>query len=184
MSVLLTTEDLNNLEYRNTILLHIETVNIFNQILEILKSTDLLYDKTFNRSRGEKDAEKNLNLHLDPSNYFYCLQTNLVKFMSNFCYKNQKAKDFFIDNPKEFYYMLNHLKMDKCNPVKYEYAVLMIKALCEECSKIQNLIKELKPMEMDPFLKDYIINKGKQKVTFAENEKELYFSMINKKKDS
>ena len=87
MSVLLTTEDLNNLEYRNTILLHIETVNIFNQILEILKSTDLLYDKTFNRSRGEKDAEKNLNLHLDPSNYFYCLQTNLVKFMSNFCYK-------------------------------------------------------------------------------------------------
>ena len=184
MSVLLTTEDLNNLEYRNTILLHIETVNIFNQILEILKSTDLLYDKTFNRSRGEKDAEKNLNLHLDPSNYFYCLQTNLVKFMSNFCYKNQKAKDFFIDNPKEFYYMLNHLKMDKCNPVKYEYAVLMIKALCEECTKIQNLIKELKPMEMDPFLKDYIINKGKQKVTFAENEKELYFSMINKKKDS
>ena len=60
----------------------------------------------------------------------------------------------------------------------------MIKALCEECIKIQNLIQELKPMEMDPFLKDYIINKGKQKITFAENEKELYFSMINKKKDS
>jgi len=39
-------------------------------------------------------------------------------------------------------------------------------------------------MEMDPFLKDYIINKGKQKVTFAENEKELYFSMLNKKKDN
>ena len=45
------------------------------------------------------------------------------------------------------------------------------------------LIQELKPMEMDPFLKDYIINKGKQKITFAENEKELYFSMLNKKKD-
>ena len=184
ISVLLTTEDLNNNEYRNEILTKIETVSIFNQILQILKSTDVLYDKTFNRSKGEKDSEKKLNLHLDPSNYFYGLQTNLVKFMSNFCYKNQKAKDFFIENPKEFYYMLNHLKMDKCNPVKYEYSVLMIKALCEECIKIQNLIKELKPMEMDPLLKDYIINKGKQKVTFAENERELYFSMLNKKKDS
>jgi len=184
ISVLLTTEDLNNNEYRNEILTKIETVPIFNQILQILKSTDVLYDKTFNRSKGEKDSEKRLNLHLEPSNYFYGLQTNLVKFMSNFCYKNQKAKDFFIENPKEFYYMLNHLKMDKCNPVKYEYSVLMIKALCEECIKIQNLIKELKPMEMDPLLKDYIINKGKQKVTFAENEKELYFSMLNKKKDS
>ena len=184
MSVLLTTEDLNNNEYRNTILTKIETIDIFTQILQILKSTDVLYDKTFNRSKGEKDSEKKLNLHLEHSNYFYGLQTNLIKFMSNFCYKNQKAKNFFIENPKEFYYMLNHLKMDKCNPVKYEYSVLMIKALCEECIKIQNLIQELKPMEMDPFLKDYIINKGKQKITFAENEKELYFSMLNKKKDS
>ena len=184
MSVLLTTEDLNNNEYREIILTKIETVNIFNQILNILKSTDILYDKTFNRSKGEKDSEKILNLHLDRADYFYGLQTNLVKFMSNFCYKNQKAKNFFIENPKEFYYMLNHLKTDKCNPVKYEYSVLMIKALCEDCSQIQKLISELKPLEMDPFLKDYIINKGKQKVTFAENEKELYFSMINKKKDS
>ena len=184
ISVLLTTEDLNNNEYRNEILTKIDAVQVFNQILQILKSTDILYDKTFKRAKGEKDSEKKLNLHLDPSNYFYGLQTNLVKFMSNFCYKNQKAKDFFIENPKEFYYMLNHLKMDKCNPVKYEYSVLMIKALCEECIKIQNLIKELKPMEMDPLLKDYIINKGKQKVTFAENERELYFSMLNKKKDS
>ena len=184
MSVLLTTEDLNNNEYRNTILTKIETIVIFTQILQILKSTDVLYDKTFNRSKGEKDSEKKLNLHLEHSNYFYGLQTNLIKFMSNFCYRNEKAKKFFIENPKEFYYMLNHLKMDKCNPVKYEYSVLMIKALCEECIKIQNLIQELKPMEMDPFLKDYIINKGKQKITFAENEKELYFSMLNKKKDS
>ena len=184
MSVLLTTEDLNNNEYRDTILSHIDTTDIFTKILQILKLTDDLYDKTFSRTKGEKESEKKLNLHLERSNYFYCLQTNLVKFMSNFCYKNQKAKNFFIENPKEFYYMLNHLKMDKCNPVKYEYCVLMIKALCEECSQIQKLIIELKPLEMDPFLKDYIINKGKQKVTFAENEKELYFSMINKKKDS
>ena len=148
-----------------------------------MKSTDVLYDKTFNRSKGEKDTEKKSKLHLDHSDLFYGLQTNLVKFMANFCYKNEKAKNFFIENPKEFYYMLNHLKMDKCNPVKYEYAVLMIKALCEKCTEIQKLINDLKPMEMDPLLKDYIINKGKQKITFAENEKEIYFSMLNKKKE-
>ena len=160
MSVLLTTEDLNKDDYR----------------------TDELYDKVFNKSKGEKGNEKKYNKHLESSNKFYGLQTNLIKFMSNFCYKNENAKNYFIENPKEFYYMLNHLKMDKCNPLKYEYAVLMIKALCEECSKIQGLIKELKPIEMDPLLKDYIINKGKQKVTFADNEKDLYFSMLSKDK--
>ena len=183
MSVLLTTEDLNSKEYHKTIITQIDTIQIFNQIIQILKLTDVLYDKTFNRAHGEKEKEKIKNIHLDRSNFFYGLQTNLVKFMSNFCYKNEKAKNYFIENSKEFYYMLNHLKMDKCNPVKYEYSILMIKTLCENCSKIQNLIKDLKPMEMDPLLKDYIINKGKQKVTFADSEKDIYFSMLNKKKD-
>ena len=182
MSVLLTTEDLNKDDYRKNILKKIDTKNIFDQIIKILRTTDELYDKVFNRSKGEKENEKKLNKHLESSNKFYGLQTNLIKFMSNFCYKNENAKNYFIENPKEFYYMLNHLKMDKCNPLKYEYAVLMINALCEECSKIQGLIKELKPIEMDPLLKDYIINKGKQKVTFADNEKDLYFSMLSKDK--
>ena len=182
MSVLLTTEDLNKDDYRHIIYKKIDTKNIFEQIIKILKMTDELYDKIFNRSKGEKENEKKFNKHLELSNKFYGLQTNLIKFMSNFCYKNENSKNFFIDNPKEFYYMLNHLKMDKCNPLKYEYSVLMIKALCEDCRKIQDLIKELKPIEMDPLLKDYIINKGKQKVTFDDNEKDLYFSMLSKNK--
>ena len=182
MSVLLTTEDLNKDDYRNIILKKIETKNIFDQIIKILKATDDLYDKIFNRSKGEKQNEIKFNKHLESSNKFYGLQTNLIKFMSNFCYKNENAKNYFINEPKEFYYMLNHLKMDKCNPLKYEYAVLMIKALCEDNIKIQELIKQLKPIEMDPLLKDYIINKGKQKVTFADNEKDLYFSMLTKDK--
>ena len=182
MSVLLTTEDLNKDDYRNIILKKIDTKKIFEQIIKILKTTDVLYDKIFNRSKGEKENEKKINKHLETSNQFYGLQTNMLKFMSNFCYKNENAKNYFINEPKDFYYMLNHLKMDKCNPLKYEYAVLMIKALCEDCPKIQELIKELKPIEMDPLLKDYIINKGKQKITYAGNEKDLYFSMLNKNK--
>jgi hypothetical protein len=181
MSVLLTTEDLNNTEYRKIIFKNIEARKIIIKIINILKNTDELYDKVFTRSKGEKENEKKLNKHLENSNMFYGLQTNLLKFISNFCYNNENAKNYFINEPKDFYYMLNHLKMDKCNPLKYEYAVLMIKALCEDCKKIQDLIKELKPVEMDPLLKDYIINKGKQKVTFANNEKDLYFSMLNKK---
>ena len=182
MSVLLTTEDLNKDDYRNIILKKIDTKQIFEQIIKILKTTDELYDKIFNRSKGEKENEKKFHLHLETSNQFYGLQTNIIKFMSNFCYKNENAKNYFIDTPKNFYYMLNHLKMDKCNPLKYEYAVLMIKALCENCIKIQELINQLKPIEMDPLLKDYIINKGKQKVTFAGSEKDLYFSMLSKDK--
>ena len=182
MSVLLTTEDLNKDDYRNIILKKIEAKKIFEKIINILKNTDELYDKVFNRAKGEKENEKKFNKHLETSNMFYGLQTNLLKFMSNFCYKNENAKNYFINEPKNFYYMLNHLKMDKCNPLKYEYAVLLIKALCEDCKKIQDLIKELKPIEMDPLLKDYIINKGKQKVTFADNEKDLYFSMLSKNK--
>jgi hypothetical protein len=35
---------------------------------------------------------------------------------------------------------------------------------------------------MDPLLKDYIINKGKQKVNFENsNEKNIYFDMLQKK---
>ena len=182
MSVLLTTEDLNKDDYRNIILKKIDTKIIFEQIIKILKTTDVLYDKIFNRSKGEKENEKKINKHLETSNQFYGLQTNMLKFMSNFCYKNENAKNYFINEPKDFYYMLNHLKMDKCNPLKYEYAVLMIKALCEDCIKIQELINQLKPIEMDPLLKDYIINKGKQKVTFADSEKDIYFSMLSKDK--
>ena len=182
MSVLLTTEDLNKDDYRNIILKKIDTKKIFEQIIKILKTTDVLYDKIFNRSKGEKENEKKINKHLETSNQFYGLQTNMLKFMSNFCYKNENAKNYFINEPKDFYYMLNHLKMDKCNPLKYEYAVLMIKALCEDCIKIQELINQLKPIEMDPLLKDYIINKGKQKVTFADSEKDIYFSMLSKNK--
>ena len=53
-------ELLEKYTYPWEVLAHIETLPIFNQILQILKSTDVLYDKTFNRSKGEKDTEKKI----------------------------------------------------------------------------------------------------------------------------
>ena len=57
----------------------------------------------------------------------------------------------------------------------------MIKSLCDHNEKIQQLIKDLKPVEMDPLLKDYIINKGKQDIRMNDQQREMYFNILNKK---
>ena len=184
-SVILTTDDLNNEDYRKVSFDNLNKESLYLKIIEILKQTDELYDKIFFRSKGLKsDQMKNIPI-LSQKNYFYGLQTNLMKFLSNFAYKNEHTKNFFIDKPEYFYYLLNHMKMDKCNPLKKEWTVLLIKCLCENCYKIQKLIMDLKPIEMDPLLKDYIINKGKQKVNFVnEGEKEINFSYLTKKENN
>ncbi len=184
-SVILTTDDLNNEDYRKVSFENLNKESLYLKIIEILKQTDELYDKIFFRSKGLKsDQMKNIPI-LSQKNYFYGLQTNLIKFLSNFAYKNEHTKNFFIDKPEYFYYLLNHMKMDKCNPLKKEWTVLLIKCLCENCYKIQKLIMDLKPIEMDPLLKDYIINKGKQKVNFVnEGEKEINFSYLTKKENN
>ena len=184
-SVILTTDDLNNEDYRKVSFENLNKESLYLKIIEILKQTDELYDKIFFRSKGLKsDQMKNIPI-LSQKNYFYGLQTNLMKFLSNFAYKNEHTKNFFIDKPEYFYYLLNHMKMDKCNPLKKEWTVLSIKCLCENCYKIQKLIMDLKPIEMDPLLKDYIINKGKQKVNFVnEGEKEINFSYLTKKENN
>ena len=153
-SVILTTDDLNNEDYRKVSFENLNKESLYLKIIEILKQTDELYDKIFFRSKGLKsDQMKNIPI-LSQKNYFYGLQTNLMKFLSNFAYKNEHTKNFFIDKPEYFYYLLNHMKMDKCNPLKKEWTVLLIKCLCENCYKIQKLIMDLKPIEMDPLLKD------------------------------
>ena len=184
-SVILTTDDLNNEDYRKVSFDNLNKESLYLKIIEILKQTDELYDKIFFRSKGLKsDQMKNIPI-LSQKNYFYGLQTNLMKFLSNFAYKNEHTKNFFIDKPEYFYYLLNHMKMDKCNPLKKEWTVLLIKCLCENCYKIQKLIMDLKPIEMDPLLKDYIINKGKQKLNFVnEGEKEINFSYLTKKENN
>ena len=184
-SVILTTDDLNNEDYRKVSFDNLNKESLYLKIIEILKQTDELYDKIFFRSKGLKsDQMKNIPI-LSQKNYFYGLQTNLIKFLSNFAYKNEHTKNFFIDKPEYFYYLLNHMKMDKCNPLKKEWTVLLIKCLCENCYKIQKLIMDLKPIEMDPLLKDYIINKGKQKLNFVnEGEKEINFSYLTKKENN
>ena len=181
-SVILTTDDLNNEDYRKITFDSLNKDDLYLKIINILKVTDELYDKVFLRSKGLKSNEIQKVPILSQKNFFYGLQTNLMKFLSNFAYKNEHTKNFFINKPEYFYYLLNHLKMDKCNPIKKEWSVLLIKCLCEDCFKIQKLIMDLKPLEMDPLLKDYIINKGKQKVNFAnEGEKEINFNYLTKK---
>lgn len=180
-SVLLTTEDLNNVQYRKAIFNKLSNESFYLLVINMIYNTDNLYDIVFLRNKALKKEEQISVPVLEQNNLFFGFQTNIMKFLSNFCYKNEPMKQFFISNPKHFYSLLNHLKIDKCNPLKKEWTVLMIKSLCENCYQIQKLIMDLKPVEMDPLLKDYIINKGKQNIRMGDKEKEIYFSTLNKK---
>ena len=106
-----------------------------------------------------------------------------MKLIANVGYNNKSMQQYFINNKNDFYALLNHIKIDKCNPLKKEWCVLLIKALCDNCLAIQNMILALEPVDMDPLLKDYIINKGKHNVSFegSEKEKDIYFSLLTKK---
>ena len=92
-------------------------------LLPLFKLTDGVYDK-FARYKpiGDKMGEDNL---------LYGFQSNLMKFLSNYSWKNESLKQFFITNPDDFYYLLSHMKIDRCNPFKKEYTSLLIKSLCE-----------------------------------------------------
>ena len=74
---------------------------------------------------------------------------------------------------------LINMKLDKCNPFKKEWTVLFIKSLTEGNYKIQSLIEQLQPQEMDPMLKDYIINKGNIQL----GNKEVAMDYLKKGKD-
>lgn len=134
------------------------TYEIMSKIIYILQMSDKYYEK-YNHLKGEKQEEAE-NIKISVDNIFYSFQTNIFKLISNFSYKNNSVKEYFLNKKEEFYYLLNHLKNDKCNPFKREWSVLFIKAVSEECQDIQNMINDLKPNEIDPFLKDYLLKRG------------------------
>ena len=55
-----------------------------------------------------------------------------------------------------FITLFNHLKLDKCNPFKKEWTVLFVKSLSNKNYQIQCMIEKLKPVEIDPMLKEYL----------------------------
>ena len=60
-SVILTTDDLNNEDYRKVSFENLNKESLYLKIIEILKQTDELYDKIFFRSKGLKsDQMKNI----------------------------------------------------------------------------------------------------------------------------
>jgi hypothetical protein len=162
-------------EYRETIQqglyfpLSINELNIAQIIHKLLTSTDEFYVMNFKRNKLMREEEKINLISLEEGNVFYSFQTNLIKFICNFCYKNKSLQAYFSENPLVFYYFMNHMKLDKCNPFKKEYTVLMIKSLVEGCKEIQNMIEILQPHEIDPMLKDYINKKGNVNVNSVEN---------------
>ena len=166
LSVFLVSEN-NFYCYRNSIQNHIETIyktNNYSRLIEIfynlLSLTDVFYDNTFKRNKSLNPHEGKDVPRLEEKNILFGFQTNVMKILSNFSLKNNELKSYLINNSCVFYYFLNHMKLDKCNPFKKEWTVLFIKSTSENNLTIQNFIRDLQPECIDPLLKDYIINKG------------------------
>jgi hypothetical protein len=166
LSVFLTSED-NFYNYRKSIQTHLDSIhqsNNYTILIEIFYSllslTDNFYESTFKRNRSLTLEEAKGVPKLDEKNILYGFQTNVMKILSNYSLKNEGLKSYLIEKPDVFYYFLNHMKLDKCNPFKKEWTVLFVKSAAEENHKIQSFINDLQPHSIDPLLKDYIINKG------------------------
>jgi hypothetical protein len=137
------------------------TENFLDECYEILKTTDKFYDEILKRGKSLNENPKAVfnkqnTKEIEENHLLFTFQTNVLKFLSNYSLKNNKLKEKIISNPGIFYYLLNHLKMDKYNPFKKEWTVLLIKSLSEDNYKIQTFIENLKPVEIDPLLKDYL----------------------------
>lgn len=151
-------------EYKEIVRKEINLMEVVDCFYFMLNSTDKFYEEMFKRNKLLNNEEAVDVPILNENNFLFGFQTNIMKVLSNLAFKNSEIKEKFLEDPIKFYYFLNHLKLDKCNPFKKEWTVLYIKAVTEGNTKIQNLIKELRPNQMDPLLKDYILNKGNVQV--------------------
>jgi len=124
-----------NSDFQKLILELCDVDTIINQSIEILKVTDIVYNNRFERFKLNK--EKVRNERLSEESILYGFQTNLVKFLANFGLNNEGAKNHFISNKLNFYYVLNHLRIDICNPFKKEWSVLFVKTLTESKSNVK-----------------------------------------------
>ena len=107
--------------------------DFIENIMNLLHITDFVYDKHYlrNKSLTNDEKEKFEFKKLNENSIFYSFQTNLMKFLSNFAYKNIFFQEKMRKNPIKFLSLLNHMKIDNCNPFKKEWCVLLVKSLCE-----------------------------------------------------
>jgi len=115
-------------EYREYIFKIFNLENVLEKCYNYLKISDYLYNTIYKRNKIKENTEG-----VPESNIFYCFQTNIFKFLANYFFSNLEAKKYYLDekNLIRFYYLLNHMKLDRSNPFKKEWTVLVVKALCE-----------------------------------------------------
>ncbi len=115
-------------EYREYIFKIFIMESVLEKCYNYLKISDYLYDTIYKRNKIKENTEG-----VPESNIFYCFQTNIFKLLANYFFTNFEAKKYYLDekNLIRFYYLLNHMKLDRSNPFKKEWTVLVVKALCE-----------------------------------------------------
>jgi len=116
-------------EYQK-IIFELSDINlVITRLIDIMRITDFVYDNKYERFKSAKERLRNEKI--SEESILYGFQTNLVKFLANFGLNNEKAKEYFINNKLDFFYILNHLRIDTCNPFKKEWSVLFVKTLTE-----------------------------------------------------
>lgn len=120
-------------EYREFLFQSKIEFDFVENLYGLIKLTDFIYDDYFMRFKSLKETEKfNYDyIKLNENNIFFSFQTNVMKFLSNYAYKNEAFKAKLINDPEKFLAILNHMKIDNCNPFKKEWTILMLKSLCE-----------------------------------------------------
>lgn len=157
-------QDKNVLNKLNDIFSAENVEYVIKSLIDLLHMSDFYYDKFFARNKAtsknqthEESFKKNL---MSEKFILFGFQTNIFKIMSNFCYKNSNSINFFEKNISDYYYILNHMKIDKCNPFKKEWSVLLTKCVAEKSTSLQEAIENLKPFQIDPMTKEFLEKKG------------------------
>jgi len=119
--------------YRNNLFDFKNDFDFIERLISLIKTTDFIYDDYFMRYKSLKNSEKiEYNyFKLNENNIFHSFQTNIFKILSNYSYRNDHFKEKLIDCPELLLDLLNHMKIDNCNPFKKEWTILMVKSLCE-----------------------------------------------------
>lgn len=138
-----------------------KNLNLPYQDTSVDFDTKLPLDNEFNKS----DCTNNVNSTIKENfikekSVLYTYQSNLVKIVSNYSYKNKQMAMIFANKIEEYLYIMNHMKIDRCNPFKKEWAVLLVKSLSEQSYALQKAVDQLKPFDIDPMTREFLNKKG------------------------
>jgi len=124
----------------NDILKQVRRVTI-QRVASFAKNPQEVFDnihlkKNVVRDRDEKDE------------LFAGISTNILKIFSNTSEGSKEAQDFFNDVDRVFA-VLNHTYLSEDDPYMQQYAIIIVRNICEGRPEIQAIIDKIRPVNMN-----------------------------------